>query len=283
MATHQQQHYVPRFLLDQWHTPPDNKLTSFRWAHGKLTHKRFVAKSVAKLEHLYSMQRESAQPDVKVERDFLGPCVDEPASLSHKAIVQSGVRLLKDQQKIDWARFLVSLLLRVPAMMEDMRARGRKVLAAGLDEAPNEYLEARGDAPESTLREWVEKNHPSVLDDLAVMTLPHLVQSQLLNNAFLSATWATRQLKKSRFDLLIADKPLIYVGTFETSFLVGLPIAPKLAFFAFNNKETWTNLVRQSDKSITRGVNLSSVSQAERYVYGTSPQQDSFVAKYLRK
>lgn len=169
-------------------------------------------------------------------------------------------------------------------MMENMRARGRKILAQGLDETPDEYLEARGDDPEATLREWVEKHCPWVLDDLAVMALPKLVQSRLLNDAFFKdTTWATKRLSQSRFDLLISDKPLVYVGTFETRFLVGLPIAPKIAFLVFNDQGIRDKLFKKDDDAIVRDMNLSVVGQAERYVYATGVRQKSFVAKYLRK
>ena len=191
MPTHSVHHYVPKFLLERWHTGADERLSVFRWAHGKLTHHRYKAKSVAKAEHLYSMRRSQTEPDVKVEKDFLGPHVDDPAAIVHKKILAMGVRSLNDDDKRAWSLFLVSLMLRVLATMQHMRQRGRQTLAAGLDEAPDDYLDARGDDPEPTLRAWVEKYHPDLLDDLAVMTLPHLVFSKLLNGAFLGAKWAT--------------------------------------------------------------------------------------------
>lgn len=283
MSSHASQHYVPKFLLEQWHSGNDDKLSAFRWAHGKLTHHRYRAKSVAKAEHLYSMQRSKAQPDIQVERDFLGPHVDDPAAVVHKKILSNGVRSLTDDDKRAWSPFLVSLMLRVPAMMKHMRKRGREVLAAGLDEHPEEFLDVRGDAAEATLREWVEKNSPDVLDDLAVLTLPQLVYSQLLNGALLGAKWATRPLADTRYDLLISDRPLIYAGTFGTKFLVGLPLSPRLAFLAFNDDATWANVMRRPDGNFVREMNVSSASEAETYVYASDGRQDSFVRKFLRK
>jgi hypothetical protein len=282
MPTHSLHHYVPKFLLEQWHTGADDKLSVFRWAHGKLTHHRYKAKSVAKAEHLYSMRRSHAQPDVNAEKDFLGPHVDEPAAIVHRKILAAGVRSLNDDDKRAWSAFLVSMMLRVPAMMQHMRDRGRQILAAGLDEAPDDYLAVRGHEPEPTLRAWVEKHHPDVLDDLAVMTLPNLVFSKVLNGAFLSAKWGTRPLLRSRFDLLVSDKPLVYVGAFEESFLVTLPLAPRLAFLAFNEDATWDNVMSRSEGSFVREMNLA-VAEADTYVYAASAAQESFVRKYLPK
>lgn len=283
MSTHKHQHYVPRFLLESWHLPTSKKLLSFRWAHGALSHKSFSAKSVAKMEHIYSMRRATDAPDVSVERDFLGPFVDDPASRSYQTMLRGGVDVLTENEKIDWARFLVSLMLRVPVMMECMRVRGREIIEQGLEERPDEFLEIRGDAEEETLREWVDKYNPSVIDDLAVMTLPALVQSKLLNGVFLQSIWITREFKKSPYNLLISDNPLIYVGTFESKFIVGLPITPTRAFFAFNGRDVWEKILTRGDRGLVRDMNYSTVSQAERYVYATDLRQSAFVSKYLRK
>lgn len=284
MTTYKQHHYVPRFLLEHWHSYPDGKLTQFRWAHGRMAAKRFAAKSVAKMEHLYSLQRTNTNPDVKIERDFLGPHVDDPASRAHKTILQHGIRsLITDSDRSAWSRFLVSLMLRVPVKVEYVRSKGREVLKAQLDEGPEDYLKIRGDAPETTLRDWVEKHAPSLLDDFGMMALPKLVESPLLNNALLDATWATRSLKDSRFDLLIADNPLIYIGTLASRFLISLPITPTLMFLAFNDNRTWDNVSELSDESFIRAANLSTVRQVERYTYATNDRQESFVAKYLQR
>lgn len=226
------------------------------------------------------MQRSRVDPDVRVERDFLGPKVDDPAATVHKKILASGVRSLTDDDKRVWSPFLVSLMLRGPSMMRHIRERGSQILGAGLDENPDDYLEVRGDDPEPTLRAWVERNHPDVLEDLRVMTLPHLVFSETLNGAILRSKWATRPIHQSRFDLLIADKPLIYVGKLGTSFLVTLPLAPRLAFLAFNDEGTWANLQRESDEQFARKINLAMM-DAEAYVYASDIKQEAFVRKYL--
>lgn len=284
MTAYRQHHYVPRFLLEQWQTPPDNKLSHFERTYGQFIHNRYKAKSVAKTEHLYSIEKlRDMAPNVGIEEKFFGPIVDDPASVAHKLILKLGVRALNDENKYSWSRFLVSLLLRTPLMVEEIRERGRKVLTKGLSEEPEEYLGIRGDTPEETLYEWVVKNMPHVLEDLGVMSLSELVQSKLLNGAVLKSTWAVRTFNDPRFDLLIGDNPLIYVGTFDTSFLLALPISPIHIFLAFNNPQTLDNLASRDEKNLIREANISSVSQANRYVYATNEKQRSFIDKYLRR
>lgn len=281
MASHAEQHFVPRFLLEQWHTPPDEKLTYFRWTHGRLVSHRRKAKSVAKERHLYSMERSKLEPDVRVEKDLWGPHIDDPAALVHSKMLSSGIRELSLEDRKAWSPFLVSLMLRGPSMVRHIRERGREILSVGLDEGPDDYLEVRGIEPEATLRQWVEKHIPDVLDDVGVMALPELAFSQRLNLALLNVTWGIRSVRAARFNLMFSDRPLIVAGTLESSFLVALPISPTKIFIALNNEMTYQNIVRWEHDDFVRSANFSSVSSAERYVYATSARQESFVAKFL--
>lgn len=283
MATHAEQHFVPRFLLERWHTGDDAKLTSFRWADDSIVSHRYKAKSVAKERHLYSMSRSSPTPDVQIEKAFWGPHVDDPAAVVHAKMLAQGVSSLTAEEKKDWSPFVVSLMIRTPRMVRHIRERGRSVLQAGLDENPDEYLAARGQAPEASLREWIEKHAPDVLDDLGVMTLPELAFSERLNLTLLNVTWGIRAIGSARYNLLISDSPLIVAGTLESSFLVALPISPRHLFFAYNNERTFDKLRQLSHDLFVRETNLSTVAAAETYVYATDATQRSFVQKYLPK
>lgn len=283
--SHQKHHYVPAFLLEQWHAEDTRKLVSFRWAHGTLRSHPYTAQHVAKADHLYSMMRSAHQPNVSAERDFLGPHVDDPAAKVHKKILAKGVRSLDLQDRAVWSRFLVAQLLRIPRMVEHMRGRGREILRRQLQEAPDEYEAARGDAAEESLYEWALKNSPDIFDDLAIQTLPSLVQSEVLNGVFLGqgVSWATRQLHGSVHELLIGDSPLVVVGTFTTSYLACLPLGPRMAFFAFNNPSTWEGAMARSESDVTRDINWSTVQQADTYVYARTVAQFGFIERHLKK
>lgn len=279
MDTHNIHHFVPQFLLQHWHTLPDEKLSSFRWAHGALSHKRYKAKSVAKMEGLYALK--SNKRKNLIEQDFFAPAVDSPAAVAHATLLQSGVKALNDQQKVDWSRFLVSLMLRGPEQVEAIRQRGRAVLTASLSEAPHEFREIKGDNPAETLLEWVEANAPTVFDDLGIATLPNLVESEVLNNTLLHSTWSTRLLDDATYDLLVSDNPLRYVGSMGKAFLIVLPISPRRVFFAFNQRETWNMISRETDSEIVKRANRETVSQARDYVYATNGTQAPFIERYL--
>jgi len=219
MASHAVHHYVPVFLQKEWQSPPDDKLSCFQWVQGQFLHNRYKAKSVAKQEGLYKL--EGVQPGLEntVERDFLGPDVDGPAAVAHQVILERGARTLSAQGRVDWSRFLISLLLRTPDQVETIRARGQESLTAEFKKSPEEYTNVRGDDPAASLTEWVEQNNPVVFTNFGVEALPALVGSGMLNQALLQASWATRTFPPSRVSLLIGDKPIIYIGTMARSFL----------------------------------------------------------------
>lgn len=220
---------------------------------------------------------------MQVEKNFWGPQVDDPAAAVHAKMLREGLNTVGREDRIIWTRFLVGLMLRVPAMVRRIRERGREVLSAGLDEAPEDYLEVRGVATEGTLREWVEAQMPDALDDLGVMTLPQLVFSEKLNPLLLQSTWGIRSVHPARFDLLIGDRPLTVAGALGTSFLVALPISPRKIFLALNNSGTLKNIQKRDADSFVRASNWSMVTAAETYVYSTGQAQTPFIARHLRR
>lgn len=283
--SHRKHHYVPAFLLEEWHADETQKLVSFRWAHGALRSHPYTAQHVAKADHLYSMIRSARQPNVAAERDFFGPHVDDPAAIVHKKILTKGVRALNIQDRAVWSRFLVAQLLRIPRMVEHMRGKGRDILCRQLQDAADEHDAVRRDAAEESLYEWALANSPDIFDDLAIQTLPSLVQSEVLNGAFLGpgVCWATRQLHGSAYELLIGDAPLIVVGTFATSYLACLPLGPRVAFFAFNDLSTWEQATARSETEVAKEINWNTVQQADTYVYARSMAQFGFIERHLTK
>ena len=141
MATHGNHHYVPAFLLRQWQAMETGKLREFSWGgDGRLLISERSAKRVANLRHLYSARRSEDQPDSALERDYLGPHVDDPAAVVHDQMLKTGLQGFDEDQARIWSRFLVAQMLRVPAMVERARQRGNEILRATLDVAPEEYV-----------------------------------------------------------------------------------------------------------------------------------------------
>jgi hypothetical protein len=252
-----------------------------RWVNDKVLPSRCKAGSVARLEHLYSTEIESQEPDTRVEREFMGPKVDDPAARALNTLLTSGVTSLSDSQREDWARFLVCQMIRVPGMVAHIRLRGREILMEDME--PDFVESIQHSEHKQPLSQYVLQHAPSLFDDLGIMTLPHIVRSSKLNQVFLDAHWMLKSVRRARFDLLIGDKPLIYEGQMNNDFLFALPVTPNMVFFTFNSLLTGTTLKSLTDTGAVCNLNRQSVVQANASVFSTGDGQISFVAKYLRK
>lgn len=279
---HDNHHFVPAFLLREWEAGEDNKLTSFRWARGAVFGSRFKAKSVAKQRHLYSTTSDEGRADNKLERDFMGPMVDDPAAIAHRVMLTHGIRALTEDQCRDWARFLVCQMMRVPKMVAHVKLRGREILMRGDEPVAADALQPG--EPQVSLANWLLEHKPTLFDDLGMYTLPYIVQSKLLNGVFLGATWSIRQLKWAKHNYVIGDTPLVYEGQMNSDFLFALPMTPTVLFVAYSNEEvTGRNLDTDSHNKLAVTMNRTQASQADTFIFATDNQQRALVARYLRK
>ena len=273
-------HFVPAFLLREWQSGDDDKLTSLRWDRGAIVASRFKAKAVAKRLHLYATGLAEGRPDNKLELEFMGPKVDDPAAVAHQVMLSDGIEALNEQHCRDWARFLVCQLVRTPKMVAHLRLRGREILMRGDEPVAADVLEPG--EPQVPLSQWLEEHKPGLFDDLGIETLPYIVNSSLINSVFLKATWSTREIKHAKFDLLVSDTPLVYEGKMNSNFLFALPISPRKLFLAYSDDQTGNNVKRTKADAVAITVNRTQADQAENYVFSTNDEQRAVVARYLR-
>ena len=278
---HDEHHFVPAFLLREWQTGEDDKLTSLRWARGAVVANRYKAKSVAKQRHLYSTGMAEGRPDNKLEREFMGPRVDDPAAIAHQVMLNEGIEALNEQHWRDWARFLVCQMMRTPKMVTHVRLRDREILMRGDEPVAADVLEPG--EPQVPLSQWLEEHEPGLFDDLGIDTLPHIINSQLLNGVFLEAIWATRDIKHAKFDFLVSDTPLVYEGKMNSNFLFALPLSPRKLFLAYSDAQTGENVKKTKADAVAITFNRAQADQADSYVFSTNDKQRAIVVRYLMK
>jgi hypothetical protein len=133
MADHVNQHFVPRFLLARWESSPDQKLTSYRWEGERLIVDRYKAKSVGKEAHLYSLARSQPEPEVQIERELMGPHIDDPAAVVLARMLDGGIQHLEREQRLAWSPFVLSMMFRNPRSIQGIRTLGSEVLTNWLE------------------------------------------------------------------------------------------------------------------------------------------------------
>jgi hypothetical protein len=275
LAGYGKHHYVPRFLLAQWHSAPDDRLSKFYWFRERLHHERRSAVLCARHRNLYRMQSAS-EPQV-LESVFFQR-LDNDGGKVHQRLLHRDLPKLSDAECIAWSNFLVALMHRHPLKVSELRKRGREALRWPDDQRVD--IEGFADV---TVNEFIATWLPHLPDDLGVRVLRDVAGSALINNALLSATWMVLELGgPDAFDLVLGDRPVIYRGTMETSYLLALPIAPRTVFMAFNMEKTGEAIRSSSSFNAARRLNAESIRSAAEYVFCRDSSSAWLVQKYLR-
>lgn len=281
-APHSNQHSVPEFLLKRWHTAPDRKLSAFRYEGSRFLHSRLSAKSVCKELHIYSTTAPDGTRDASIERDFLGPVVDDPAAAAHSILVAGPSSAWTQGMQEVWARFIVSLMLREPHTL--LRARA-SVTAAIAEESdlvpdPSEVIDGATDADD--LMRWLQKHPVARQDELAIKLLPSLMSDPALVEVFFDHPWAVREVAQVVPDLLIGDRPVIFAPTGDGDYFIALPIEPRIVYLAFTNERIGDRLREIPDDQLVSELNQATVTSARQAVFGSGPHHETMVKSRLR-
>ncbi len=282
MGAYTRNHFVPAFLLREWHTGIDDKLVAFSKKHGRIVADRRKAESVAYDEHLYSVQEADGGLDTSVEQYYMTPRVDTPAAVVHRKLLRGCLDSLSAEEQATWARFLVSLWVRHPRSIAHIRQRGREILL-GTSGAKRAFgREGDSDSAATSKGQPLSKFAPHELDNLGNRTLPKIIESDLLREAATGKHWMVLGEDTPRFDLLLGDVPLIYGGTPASGrFIAALPISPTRLFISFSSDQLISELMCKTRSEIFCLANESSVMNAERSVYAVDMQSERLVKKYL--
>ncbi|HDR9260276.1 TPA: DUF4238 domain-containing protein [Burkholderia vietnamiensis] len=267
MSAHNEHHYIPKFLLEGWHSGDDKKLSHMRWNRGEIIEKRYKAKSVAKERHLYSMKRLSDQPNQEIEPKFMTRHIDDPAALIHKALLADRLQDLSEEQKHRWTLFLVSLLYRGPGAIDHVRECGIDALRSQFPADVDGTVEL---TDSSKILFDLYRQRDSSLLDFGTYALPVLIQTSSYNKIFFEANWGIRKIANTREMLLIGDRPLTSFGPTVKPDLTYLPLAPNVAFFVSKSARMTQWVSSTSDLHLVRQLNRSMVEQASQYVWGSN-------------
>ena len=273
--SHVAHHYVPKFLLKNWHAE-SGKLIQYEWASYGFDAREYTAKSVAKQDHLYSTISDLGEMDVSLEPDYFTAEVDTPAGAVLQKILSSGISAINIEEREIWARFLVAQLARTPSMIDRFRNSTEDFFEAG--------VEAIASQPgRSGFREYVRANAPNVTRNISLEILPNVIEDPRLVQAIYSAHWRCVRLRWSKLDFLIGDRPLMHVGPLSSNFLMVLPLAPRILFCAARNSQSIESLMKANESSVVKTINKDTVRNAARYVYSKDHSHDALIRRRLAR
>ena len=219
-------HFVPEFLLRPWCV--EGLLLGYWWddRRGELACKRKGTRGFCWQLDLLTLRSHSLGRDA-LEKVFFGD-IDTKGAKARDRLLAGGPRNLNADQRCDFARLLLSLDARRRATVSDLRATGPRQIAESLDDDP-EILAAMEDeglagAPSSYIEQLGMH-----LEDRALGTIQGLVDNPTIGGRLINALWHLVRLGAFDGSLVLSDRPLIRLGSYEDPGAAWLlPLTPQV-------------------------------------------------------
>lgn len=273
-------HYVPQFLLRPWaEKNNDGKIEVFRLDLKQIPSSRLTPKHTGYEENLYALTKaEVAGMDQQaVEKQFLRQVDNSGAHVRNK-LDHDGLHSLTIDERTDWARFLMSLRIRQPDVVQMLRTMAADRLRGTLAAQPELYEELAGLEDPPTLEEWTEKNFPGLIENFGMSFFHKLIDNGKIGEKILRMKWWIWDFSRAPYELLLADHPCIFTSAIDDpNLIVALPIAPKKAFMATQSDHAAEVLRRQHPKDLARRLNESTVTQARVRIYARDRSPSRFI------
>ena len=273
-------HYVPQFLLRAWaKKSPDGKVEDIRLDIEGFPSSRRVPKSTGYVDDLFALSRPvvAGMEKQAVEKIFFMQ-VDNLAARAHQKLVEDGLRSLTIDERSDWVRFLMSLRVRQPDIIQNLKTESRDHLEKTLGLQPEEYDEIANSDDVPTLVEWTEQMFPGLIENFGLSFLHEISNNPSVGDKIFKMKWWVWDFTEVPFDLLLADHPCIFTkGIDDLNLIIALPISPKKAFLATNSEQTATMIRQAAPKHLAMLLNESSLSQARTRIYARNTLSKRFI------
>jgi hypothetical protein len=279
-------HYVPAFYLRAWEDASTGKLMEFRkvTARGevKVVSKPVSAQSTGYQKHLYSRETEiPGQLDHSFESEFLR-YLDEDAAKALRRMLAGDLAIEPEDRK-NWARFLVALMMRAP---EDIAAYQADF--AHLWDNPPEELESwfqnirPSDAPD-TLAALLSTMPQHEREEQRVKALGDALEQNLAIDLLDKLKWSIRRVDTANLPLMTSDRPV--VSNFRLGFPDGylfMPLSPTIIFIAQVGRAPALDVMRDgTDNEVMKFCNRAVVTQAKQYVWASTNRHGAYVRKWI--
>jgi len=215
----------------------------------------------------------------QLDRQLAALLIAEPAA-ALQPIIEQRAADWDGGCRESWARFLVSLILRHPSVVAQVRNALRDILKTGTRELQRRYAAKRSDP--RTFAEYVTRANPQAPNLSASQYLQKIMDGDTIAATIGKMQWARITVSNARFTLLTSDQPLdIPLSLADKNAYIALPLRPAALFVASNNQGLIETLTRHDPSKVVRMMNLATVTRARDYVFGVDDSQFAFVKHHF--
>ena len=279
-------HYVPQFLLREWaETTPDREVETFRLDLPGLPSSRHAPRYVGYEPNLYALTlpKVAGMEQQAVEKHLLRHIDTAAASVLQK-LTHAGFASLTSNDRNDWIRFIMSLRVRQPSIVTQLRVEASEHLEASLRRMPEEYQTIAGESDPPSLLEWTRLNFPGLVENIGMSFFHTVVDDEKIGNKIHQMKWWLWDFSKEKNELLLSDDPCIFTkGIDDPDLVIALPIGPNKAFMATKTERVANLMRKQRPNNLLVRLNESSLNQARVRIFARDASPRRFIENRLRK
>jgi Protein of unknown function (DUF4238) len=275
-------HFVPVFYQSEWAV--DHRVTRYSRPHDVVVASDIGPKYTGYEEHLYALQGVSPDQQQWLETYFFAP-LDSRAALAHQLMLDGKVSRLTNAHRVDWARFMMSMQLRGPLALAEVKRLAQQNMRASMEAGSDaDYESIRKSGDPDTFYGWMEKYQPLVLEEAHKRMLPGLIDHESIGQYLINMHWQIIDLSDATNSLLTGDRPFINThGLKHPHTAVVFPLSPDRLFVATNGHEQAQQVLAKPRSWLARWANDQIVRCAVDFVIGTDDSHLLFVERRLRK
>ena len=283
MSLPNRHHYLPVFYLTKW-TGEDGRLVRYHRPYDKALVSRLTPEHTGFEDGLYSLAGVSAQSRQMIETDFFSPVDNDAAPVMERLITQ-GASKLDNEQRSFWTRFVMSLELRSPQSVAEVKSIADRNLRRAFERLDGEmYLATKKEGDPDSPYDYALQQAPERLANTHKAFLPGLIDHEVIGQHIINMHWEVMDLAGAAHTLLTADRPYTSShGLGNPACLLAVPLSPTRLFVAANDVAQFRRLAAQKLTDTVRNMNTLMVKLAIQNVYGCTDDHLAFVEKRLRR
>lgn len=274
MVAPRKHHFIPAFYLTQW-TDSNHQLIEWSKPFRGVKPIRRHPNATGFQEDLYTFHALVPEARQWFEQKFLKE-TDDLASQALKQIMKGRSNALNTRQKSAWVRFMMSLNLRQPDVVSEIR-EAIEILWNNHDcFTKKEYDIARSSTDPLTFNDYLDKLSPDGQTRAQIDLLVGCMDNPEIGRRIIGMPWSILDVSTSTEPLLTSDWPIdLDVGGNPAS--VTLPISPTMLFMACDDKSIFEDIQRSNQTDIVRTMNDYTICHARRYVFSSDESQESLI------
>ena len=276
-------HYLPVFYLKKW-AAEDGRVVRYHRPYDRTVTSRLKPTHTGYEDGLYTLDGEPDDFRQTIEQDFFSHIDSDTAPILDTLIAQ-GPATLQERQRSIWTRFIMSLQLRGPHSLNEIKAFMDRTIREVIESTDGEkYRSTRKEDDPDSAYDYARQQSPDEMMNAHKMLLPRLIDHQAVGQLIINMHWSVMDLSQAADMLLTADRPFTSShGLGNPACLIAVPLSPHHVFVAANSTAQLFKLAMQDAGDTVRNMNRLVVRLAVQNVYGQTENHLPTVEDTLRR